>query len=168
MNQAAQYFVDIDELQEKVGQRIAEWTHNEAAYVTCGAAAGLTLSTAACITGLDAEKRARLPETEGMKNEIIIHRSGKVGYAFAIRQAGDPARVERVASLLEQAERPLIVAGGGARSSGAHAELRALAELLGMPVMTTPSGRGIIVEDHPLSPGQDRKFGESLLPEPCL
>ena len=88
MAEAAQYFVDIDELQQKVGQRIAAWTHNEAAYVSCGAAAGLVLSTAACIAGMDPEKRARLPETNGLKNEIIIHRRGRVGYDFAIRQAG--------------------------------------------------------------------------------
>lgn len=88
MAEAAQHFVDIDELQLKVGERIAAWTHNEAAYVSCGAAAGMVLSTAACITGLDPEKRARLPYTDGMKNEIIIHKSWRVGYDFAIQQAG--------------------------------------------------------------------------------
>ncbi len=88
MAEAAQHFVRIDELQEKVGRRIAGWTHNEAAYISCGAAAGLVLSTAACIAGLDPEKRARLPYTDGMRNEIIIHKRGRVGYDFAIRQAG--------------------------------------------------------------------------------
>ena len=88
MAAAAQHFVDIDELQDKVGGRIAEWTHNEAAYVSCGAAAGLVLSTAACIAGLDPDKRARLPYTDGLKNEVILHRCGRVGYDFAIRQAG--------------------------------------------------------------------------------
>ncbi len=88
MAQASRYFVDIDELQEKAGKKIAEWTHNEAAYISCGAAAGMVLSTAACITGLDAEKRARLPDTDGMKNEVILHRRNRVGYDFAIRQAG--------------------------------------------------------------------------------
>lgn len=94
MAQASRAFVNIDELQEKVGQRIAEWTHNEAAYISCGAAAGMVLSTAACITGLDPEKRARLPHTdEGygkprLPNEVIIHKRGRVGYAFAIQQAG--------------------------------------------------------------------------------
>ena len=88
MAEAARYFVEIDELQEKAGRKIAELTHNEAAYVSCGAAAGLVLSTAACIAGMDEEKRARLPFTEGMRNEILIHRRGRVGYDFAIRQAG--------------------------------------------------------------------------------
>jgi uncharacterized pyridoxal phosphate-dependent enzyme len=88
MAEASRHFVDIDDLQEKVGERIASWTHNEAAYVSCGAAAGLVLSTAACITGLDPEKRARLPYTDGMKNEIIVHKHGRVGYDYAIRQAG--------------------------------------------------------------------------------
>jgi uncharacterized pyridoxal phosphate-dependent enzyme len=88
MAEAARHFVDIDELQRKVGQRIAEWTHNEAAYVSCGAAAGLVLSTAACIAGSDPEKRERLPRTEGMANEVIVHKHGRVGYDFAVRQAG--------------------------------------------------------------------------------
>ncbi len=88
MAEAAQHFIDIDDLQRRVGEKIAEWTRNEAAYVSCGAAAGLALSTAASITGLDPEKRARLPYTDGMKNEIIVHRFGRVGYDFAIRQAG--------------------------------------------------------------------------------
>lgn len=88
MSSASKHFVDIDELQEKAGQKIAEWTHNEAAYVSCGCAAGMVLATAACITGLDEEKRARLPYSDGMKNEIIVQRTGLVGYAFAIRQAG--------------------------------------------------------------------------------
>lgn len=88
MNEAAQHFVDIDELQEKVGQRIAEWTHNQAAYVSCGAAAGMVLSTAACIAGMDPAKRAMLPYSDGLNNEIILHRRGRVGYDFAVRQAG--------------------------------------------------------------------------------
>ncbi len=88
MAEAAGHFVELDELQAKAGQRIAEWTHNEAAYISCGAAAGIVLSTAACMTGLDADKRARLPETDSMKNEVIVHQAGIVGYAQAIRHAG--------------------------------------------------------------------------------
>jgi len=88
MSEAAQHFVEIDELQRKAGQQIAALTHNEAAYVSCGAAAGLVLSTAACIAGTDPEIRRMLPFSEGLKNEIIVHKCSRVGYDFAIRQAG--------------------------------------------------------------------------------
>jgi L-seryl-tRNA(Ser) seleniumtransferase len=88
MTEASRHFVEIDELQRKVGAQIAALTHNEAAYVSCGAAAGLVLSTAACIAGTDPEKRLSLPFTAGMKNEIIVHKCSRVGYDFAIRQAG--------------------------------------------------------------------------------
>ena len=88
MAEASRHFVDVDDLQAKVGAKIAEWTHNEAAYVSCGAAAGLVLTTAACIAGLDADKRERLPYSEGMANEVIVHKHNRVGYDFAVRQAG--------------------------------------------------------------------------------
>ena len=89
MVDASKHFIDIIELQKRVGEEIAKLTHNEAAYVSCGAAAALTLSTAACITGLDATKREKLPHLDdAMKSEIIVHRHGRVGYDFAVRQVG--------------------------------------------------------------------------------
>ena len=89
MADAAKHFVDIIELQKRVGEEIAKRTHNEAAYVSCGAAAALTLSTAACITGLDADKREKLPHLDtSMKSEVIVHRHGRVGYDYAVRQVG--------------------------------------------------------------------------------
>ena len=89
MVDASKHFVDIIELQKRVGEEIAKLTHNEAAYVSCGAAAALTLSTAACVTGLDATKREKLPHLDAsMKSEVIVHRHGRVGYDFAVRQVG--------------------------------------------------------------------------------
>ena len=98
MADASKHFVDIIELQKRVGEEIAKLTHNEAAYVSCGAAAALTLSTAACITGLDPTKREKLPlslppgrcgfQPHTMKSEVIVHRHGRVGYDFAVRQVG--------------------------------------------------------------------------------
>ena len=89
MAEASKHFVDIIELQKRVGEELARLTQNEAAYVSCGAAAALTLSTAACITGLDAEKREKLPHLDSsMKNEVIVHRHGRVGYDYAVRQVG--------------------------------------------------------------------------------
>jgi L-seryl-tRNA(Ser) seleniumtransferase len=72
-----------------LGKRLAKLTNNEAAYVSNGAAAGLALAAAACMTGDDPALMARLPmHTEGMKNEIVVHRVQRNWYDIAIRQAG--------------------------------------------------------------------------------
>jgi uncharacterized pyridoxal phosphate-dependent enzyme len=88
MAEAGAAFVDLVQLQKAVGAEIARLTDNDACYVSCGAAAGLTLATAACIAGRDPEKRERLPFTDGLKNEVIIHSHTRVGYDFAVRMAG--------------------------------------------------------------------------------
>src|SRR5262249_8305624 len=65
---AAPRYVRLDELHDAVGKRIASLIGCEAAMVTSGAASGLTLATAACITGVERDKIRRLPDTVGMKN----------------------------------------------------------------------------------------------------
>jgi len=88
MMEAASAYVDIEELSERVGEEIAAMTGNEAALVTSSATAGILLATAAAIAGTDAEKRARLPDTAGMRNEVIVQRCGRVPFEYAIQQAG--------------------------------------------------------------------------------
>lgn len=91
MVQAAGAFIPLDELQRAAGRRLAELTRNEAAYVTSGAAAGLVLATSACITGADPEKMALLPRPEkidGGKHKVVVFRSQRNGYDFAVRQVG--------------------------------------------------------------------------------
>jgi acetolactate synthase I/II/III large subunit len=72
---------------------------------------------------------------------------------YPLRTAADPRRLEAAAALLRKARRPVLVAGGGAVSARAFAEVRAFAESLHIPVLTTPCGRGVLSEDHPLSCG---------------
>ena len=86
--EAAQSFVDLNELQEKAGERIAQLTHNEAAYICGGAAAGLTITTAICIAGKDPAKIDRLPDSDGLRNEVIVHRCQRNTYDIAVRAAG--------------------------------------------------------------------------------
>ena len=88
MQEASQYCVDIAYLQARASQIIAEITGAEAGYVCSGAAAGLLLGTAACVTGLDPNKMNRLPDTQGMKNEVIVARSHRNFYDHAVRTAG--------------------------------------------------------------------------------
>lgn len=88
MTEAARCFIDLHELQRAVGNRIAELTRNEAAYVSSGAASALALSTAACITGADLDLITRFPHLDGLRAEVIIHKSQRNGYDYAIRQTG--------------------------------------------------------------------------------
>ncbi len=88
MREASQSCVDIAELQARAGEVIAELTGAEAGYVTSGAAAGLLLGTAACVTGSDPGRMNRLPDTTGMKNQVIIPRSHRNFYDHAVRSAG--------------------------------------------------------------------------------
>jgi acetolactate synthase-1/2/3 large subunit len=70
--------------------------------------------------------------------------------------AGEPAVVERAVAVLKESKRPVIVAGSGARWSGASEELRALAEAMHLPVVLVSMGRGCMPEDHPLCFGPTR------------
>ena len=88
MIEASKYFVDLNELLEKAGEYIANLLGVEASYITSGAAAGLTLSTAACITGTNPAKIRQLPVMQGLKNEVLIQKSHRNGYDHAVRQAG--------------------------------------------------------------------------------
>ncbi len=88
MAEAAQACVDIAELQAVASQHIAAATGAEAGYVASGASACLLLAAAACTTGLDPGRMARLPDTSGMKNEAIMVRSQRNFYDHAIRAAG--------------------------------------------------------------------------------
>ncbi len=76
MERASEHYVEIVELQRAVGARLAKFVGAEAAMVCSGSAACIAQATAGCIAGTDPEKIYRLPETDGMKNEVIItHRS---------------------------------------------------------------------------------------------
>jgi L-seryl-tRNA(Ser) seleniumtransferase len=72
MSEAAKAFVNMEELQKRAGEIIAKITGAEAACVTSGAAAGLVLAVAACMTGDNPEKMAKIPYIDLQKNEVIL------------------------------------------------------------------------------------------------
>jgi D-glucosaminate-6-phosphate ammonia-lyase len=88
MQVAARKYVRLEDLRDAVGKRIAELLRCPAALVTAGCASALSVATAACITGDDRDRVRRLPDTTGMKNEVIVQKTHRVNYDHAIRNAG--------------------------------------------------------------------------------
>jgi L-seryl-tRNA(Ser) seleniumtransferase len=88
MDRAAESFVRLSDLQAAASDRITEVTGAEAGYVTNGAAGALLLSAAACMAGTDPGVMSRLPDTEGVADEIVMPRSHRTGYDHALRAAG--------------------------------------------------------------------------------
>lgn len=89
MEAASQYYVQMDELADGVGQRLAELTGAEWGMVSAGCAAGLKHVTAACVTGGNPERLVRIPDLTGFdKTEVIIPRSSRNSYDAAVRNIG--------------------------------------------------------------------------------
>jgi D-glucosaminate-6-phosphate ammonia-lyase len=89
MDAAAQQFVQLDELAEAVGRRLAELTGAEWGMVSSGCAAGLKHVTAACVAGGNPEKLLRIPDLTGLeKTEVVAPRSARSVYDHAIRNIG--------------------------------------------------------------------------------
>ena len=88
MSRAARVMVNIDDLNRAAGKELARLTGAEAGFVSSGAAGGLVLQAAAVIAGNDPVKMRQLPNTDGMKNEIVIHTMHRFPYDQAYRAAG--------------------------------------------------------------------------------
>ncbi|MGD8240479.1 MAG: hypothetical protein PVH68_18130 [Armatimonadota bacterium] len=88
MAAASRVNVDMVELLRAVGERIARLLGVEAAAVTSGAAAGLVVSAAACMTGDDPEKISMLPSTWGLDREVLMFASQEISYANYINLSG--------------------------------------------------------------------------------
>src|SRR3954453_5656611 len=89
MDAAAQHYVQLDELAEGVGRRLAELTGAEWGMVSAGCAAGLKHVTAACVAGGNPEKLIRIPDLTGLdKTEVVIPRSSRSVYDHAVRNIG--------------------------------------------------------------------------------
>jgi L-seryl-tRNA(Ser) seleniumtransferase len=86
--EASRSFVNLIELQDRVGEKIARLIGVEAALVTTGAAGSLLLGTAAAVTGGDRELIKRLPDTTGMKNEVLLQKTHHSCYDNQLRDVG--------------------------------------------------------------------------------
>jgi len=88
MQEANRYYVDMKELLDRSGQIIAELLGAEAAYVTSGCCAALALGTAACMAGSDPAKMERLPDTRGVRYEVIIQKRLRSKYDRCVTVSG--------------------------------------------------------------------------------
>ncbi len=88
MAEAARWFVSVPELQEKVGARIAGLLGVPAAMVTAGAASAIAVGTAACMTWDNLPAIDRLPETAGLRNEVILQKAHMSRYEAQMAQTG--------------------------------------------------------------------------------
>ena len=100
---SADEYVNLDELQDKVGERIAELLKCEYATVSSGCFGAMSIGMAGVITGKDPKKVKQLPNTNGMKNEVIMQESHSIGYAQALTNVGAKIVKVKTANQLEKA-----------------------------------------------------------------
>ncbi len=152
MDEAERYYVEMKELLRRAGESIAQLVECEAAYVTPGAAAALALGAAACITGSDLQKMARLPHTQGMKNKILLqsrqhyhyeHAPTIVGASLVEVGSADGTTADQLnAALTSDVAAVLYPAHlDGQPGSLSLDEVISLAHARGVPVLVDAAGR---------------------------
>lgn len=99
------------------------------------------------------ELRGHMGELERERANLEVLAEPSCSMVPAVRTAADADSIAAVARLLEQSQRPVIVAGGGARWSGAGPKLLALAERLAIPLATSLNAKDLVPAGHPLSVG---------------
>ena len=172
MVDAARSYVTLRELQDRAGARIAEMVGVEAALVSSGAAGGITLAAAACITGADWDRVYRLPDTSGLKNEIVVVQAKRPNYMYQAAEhvgarlihVGSPERVapeDFSAAIGPRTAAVLLVVASldhqRDRSSGVTATVEnvaAVARRAGVPVIVPNSSIG-----RPMKVGKEEMAG---------
>ena len=88
INYGSLEYVNLDELQDKVGERIAELLECEYATVSSGCFGAMSIAMAGVMSGNDPKKIKQLPDTTGLRNEVILQESHTIGYAQALTNVG--------------------------------------------------------------------------------
>lgn len=99
MTEASRHFVSMPELHERVGRRIADLIGVPAAAVTSGAAGAIAMGTAACVTGGDPLKARRLPDTTGMRKQVVTQKSHRIYEAQIHLVGAEIVEIETMAEL---------------------------------------------------------------------
>lgn len=160
IDEAAGWAVNLDELMEKAGARIASLLGGEAAIVTAGCAAALCHGTAACIAGGDPEKMKRLPDSSGMRNEVLIAKQSRNDYDHAYRTAGGKlvefdTPEEFHAALGHRTAMVMVLGTGEARGKLRLEQLAEAAHKAGVPVLVDAAAELPLKPNPYLSRGAD-------------
>jgi D-glucosaminate-6-phosphate ammonia-lyase len=160
IEQASQFHVNLDELMEKAGSRLAELLKVEWGMVTSGAAGALTHATAACIAGSDPEKMQQLPDLRGLKNQVIMPRESRNQYDHAVRTLGVELVEVDSAAELESAIGPrtamILILGvhfGSARFG--LPQVAPIAKKAGVPILVDAAADYLIVPNPYIAQGAD-------------
>ena len=160
MTAASRSYVHLDELAEAVGSRIAGLMQCEWGLAVNGCAAALAQVTAAAVAGGDPEKIARLPDTAGMKNEVIVQPSHRHVYDHAVRAVGVKMVEVRTREELENAagdRTAMLLMMGGAEDRGeiSVAEMAAFGKARGIPSFVDAAAERPDVPNRYLADGVD-------------
>jgi seryl-tRNA(Sec) selenium transferase len=160
MDYAAQYYVQLDELAEGVGRRLAELTGAEWGMVSAGCAAGLKHVTAACVAGGNPEKLIRIPDLTGFdKTEVVIPRSSRSVYDHAVRNTGVKIIVVDSASELADAlsarTAMIYLTAGGPSVSGPFSleNVAGLAKPRAIPILVDAAAENLTIPNVHLQRG---------------
>jgi D-glucosaminate-6-phosphate ammonia-lyase len=161
MERAVGEYVQLDELMDGVGRRLAELTGAEWGCITSGASAAITVGTAGCVTGGDPDRLWRVPDLTGMKDEVIIPAYSRTAYDAAARAVGVKMVEVATADELRRAAGPrtamvLVVTGG--RSEEGPLSLREIASIvkpLGIPILADAAAEILEVPNPHLAQGAD-------------
>ncbi len=158
MDEASRSYVQMDELMEAVGKRLAEITQAEWGIVTAGCCAALTHCTAASIAGSNPERMQRLPDLTGLKSEVIIPEYSRNVYDHAIRMLGvkiievkDKAELE--AAFNERTAMLYILAGPGDEGPLGTAVCAEAAKRRGVPVIVDAAAEILTIPNVHLQRG---------------
>jgi D-glucosaminate-6-phosphate ammonia-lyase len=122
MQEAARHFVSLDEVQDRVGERLSKLIGSEAAMVTTGTAGAMCVGTCAVVAGSDSKAIRRIPDITGLKSEVVCLKLHRNGYDHAIRNVGvkmvDVENLEQLRGAINEKTAMMYFLGG---SSGDYA-----------------------------------------------
>ena len=146
IDEAAHYMVDVVELQRAVGRRLSEISGAESGMVSSGAAGSMALATAACIAGTNPEKIWQLPDTTGLKDQVIMW-GGRSIFDSALRLVGGRPVVVRSLDALRRSindKTAMLCTGYSADPDPVDppplAEMVAICKSAGIPVFVDAAG----------------------------